>query len=76
MLKKELGVGATEGATHAEGTDEQEDPFKDVPILHHAKAELYLFDTDADLFVIQEKEVDADMGSNGQFDSTYQTIVN
>ena len=49
--------------------EEEEDPFKDVPVLHGAKAELYLFDTEADLFVIQEKDVDADMGSNGDFDS-------
>nr|XP_031859921.1 uncharacterized protein CI109_004528 [Kwoniella shandongensis]KAA5526993.1 hypothetical protein CI109_004528 [Kwoniella shandongensis] len=46
-----------------------EDPFKDVPVLHRAVAELYLFDTETDVFVIQEKEVDADMASNGEFDT-------
>ncbi|KAK8854741.1 hypothetical protein IAR55_003480 [Kwoniella newhampshirensis] len=46
-----------------------EDPFKDVPVLHRAIAELYLFDTDTDVFVIQEKEVDADMAANGGFDT-------
>ncbi|WVR07534.1 hypothetical protein IAU60_004576 [Kwoniella sp. DSM 27419] len=46
----------------------QEDPFVDVPVLHRAKAELYLFDTDSDVFVIQEKEVAADLASNGDFE--------
>ncbi|WVF72856.1 hypothetical protein IAT40_007674 [Kwoniella sp. CBS 6097] len=47
----------------------QEDPFKDVPVLHRATAELYLFDTETDVFVIQEKEVDADLASNGDFEN-------
>ncbi|WVR00053.1 hypothetical protein IAU59_007195 [Kwoniella sp. CBS 9459] len=47
----------------------QEDPFKDVPVLHRATAELYLFDTDTDVFVIQEKEVDADLASNGDYET-------
>lgn len=46
-----------------------EDPFADVPILHRATSELYLFDTEADIFVIQEKEVTADLASNGDHDS-------
>ncbi|WWD02638.1 hypothetical protein V865_000678 [Kwoniella europaea PYCC6329] len=46
-----------------------EDPFKDVPILHRAQAELYLFDIDTDVFVIQEKEVHADLASNGDYDT-------
>ena len=45
------------------------DPFKDVPVLSHTKGELYLFDTDTDVFVIQEKEVHVDMASNGAYDS-------
>ena len=48
---------------------ETEDPFKDVPVLSRTKAELYLFDTETDVFVIQEKEVDVDMASNGDYDS-------
>ncbi|OCF37982.1 cytoplasmic protein [Kwoniella heveanensis CBS 569] len=47
----------------------QEDPFKDVPVLHRATAELYLFDTETDVFVIQEKEVDADLASNGDYET-------
>lgn len=45
-----------------------EDPFKDVPILHRAKGELYLFETESDVFVIQEKDVDVDMAANAPFD--------
>jgi hypothetical protein len=45
------------------------DPFKDVPILFRSSAELYLFDTDTDVFVIQEKEVAVDLASNGEYDS-------
>lgn len=44
------------------------DPFKDIPILHHASAELYLFDTDTDVFVLQEKSVSVDLASNGVYD--------
>jgi hypothetical protein len=51
-------------------TVETEDPFKDVPVLSRSTAELYLFDTETDVFVIQEKEVDIDMASNGDFEST------
>ncbi|WVQ82121.1 hypothetical protein IAT38_004249 [Cryptococcus sp. DSM 104549] len=46
-----------------------EDTFKDVPVLHSAIAELYLFDTSTDLFVIQEKDVSADLAVNGEFDT-------
>lgn len=49
-----------------------EDPFKDVPILHRAKGELYLFETERDVFVIQEKDVDVDMASNAPYDSRYR----
>jgi hypothetical protein len=45
------------------------DPFKEVPVLFRTFAELYLFDTSADVFVIQEKEVDVDLASNGDYDS-------
>ncbi|WOO85774.1 Vacuolar import and degradation protein 27 [Vanrija pseudolonga] len=58
-----------EKAAGAEEPSEHEDPFKDVPVLHSAKGELYLFDTEADVFVIQEKDVDADLASNGAFDT-------
>ncbi|WWC71515.1 uncharacterized protein I206_105473 [Kwoniella pini CBS 10737] len=46
-----------------------EDPFKDVPILHRSSAELYLFDLETEVFVIQEKEVYADLASNGEYDT-------
>lgn len=39
-----------------------------MPILHRAKGELYLFDTETDVFVIQEKDVDVDMASNAPYD--------
>lgn len=45
-----------------------EDPFKDVPVLSTTPAELYLFDTETDTFVIQEKEVNVQLASNGEFD--------
>ncbi|ORY35530.1 cytoplasm protein [Naematelia encephala] len=45
------------------------DPFKDVPILSRDKAELYLFDTETDVFVVQEKEVDVDIALNGEYDT-------
>lgn len=54
---------------------ETEDPFKDVPVLSRTKAELYLFDTETDVFVIQEKEVDVDMASNGDYDSEFRRPV-
>nr|ODO02222.1 cytoplasmic protein [Cryptococcus depauperatus CBS 7855] len=47
----------------------QEDPFKDVPVLHQAPAELYIFDTETDLFVIQESNVHADLAENGPFET-------
>jgi hypothetical protein len=31
-------------------------------------AELYLFDTDTDVFVLQEKSVSVDLASNGEYD--------
>lgn len=37
-------------------------------MLSRTKGELYLFDTDTDVFVIQERDVDVDLASNGQFD--------
>ncbi len=54
-----------------EEAEEGEDPFEGIPILHRAPAELYLFDLDADVFVIQEKEVSVDMASNGDYDSEW-----
>ncbi|ODN78680.1 hypothetical protein L202_04263 [Cryptococcus amylolentus CBS 6039] len=47
----------------------QDDPFQGVPILHSAQAELYLFDTEADVFVIQEAHVSADMAENNEYDT-------
>jgi hypothetical protein len=47
------------------------DPFKDVPVLSRTSAELYLFDTETDVFVIQEKDVDVDLVSNGDYDGEY-----
>lgn len=47
------------------------DPFQDVPILSTSDAELYLFDTDADVFVIQAKTVKVQMASNGPYDSQF-----
>jgi hypothetical protein len=46
-----------------------EDPFKDVPVLSRTSAELYLFDTETDMFVIQEKDVQVDIAENGTFES-------
>ena len=46
-----------------------EDPFKDVPVLSHTPAELYLFDTEADVFVSQEKQVHVDIAANAEYDS-------
>jgi hypothetical protein len=61
-------------AAVAAADEEDEDPFKDVPVLHTAKAEMYLFDTEADLFVIQERDVDADLASNGLYDSESKSM--
>jgi hypothetical protein len=58
-------------ALSVEPTVETEDPFKDVPVLSRTTAELYLFDTETDVFVIQEKDVDVDMASNGDFESEF-----
>lgn len=57
--------------TVASGSQAKEDPFKDVPVLSRTKGELYLFDTETDVFVIQEKDVDVDMASNGEYDSEF-----
>lgn len=48
-----------------------EDPFQDVPILHRASADLYVFDTETELFVIQESNVSADLAENAEFDSKF-----
>jgi hypothetical protein len=53
----------------ANDADAVEDPFKDVPILSKTPAELYLFDTESDMFTIQEKEVQVEVASNGDFES-------
>jgi hypothetical protein len=45
------------------------DPFGSVPVLSRTSAELYLFDIDADMFVIQEKDVQVDIASNEEYDS-------
>ncbi|RXK41108.1 cytoplasmic protein [Tremella mesenterica] len=45
------------------------DPFKDVPVLTKTPAELYLFDTEADLFVVQENTVDVEIAANAEFDT-------
>lgn len=45
------------------------DPFKDVPVLSRSSAELYLFDTETDVFVIQEKDVQIDIASGSEFES-------
>jgi hypothetical protein len=65
----------TEPEAEAESGGETEDPFQDVPVLSRTTAELYLFDTETDVFVIQEKEVDVDMASNGDFESTFELIL-
>jgi hypothetical protein len=38
-------------------------------VLSRVTAELYLFDTQTDMFVIQEKDVQVDIASNGDFES-------
>jgi len=67
-----LAVTNKEPEVEAESETETEDPFQDVPVLSRTTAELYLFDTETDVFVIQEKEVDVDMASNGDFESTFK----
>lgn len=66
-----LKVDSEEAEGEAEAAPEPatRDPFQDVPVLSRTKAELYLFDTETDVFVIQEKDVDVDMASNGEYDS-------
>jgi hypothetical protein len=66
---EESSTTAAADAVAGEGELEVEDPFKGVPILHRAPAEIYLFDTQADVFVIQEREVWIELASNGDFDS-------
>lgn len=44
--------------------------FQDVPVLSSSLAELYLFDTDTDVFVIQEKTAQVEIALNSEFDST------
>lgn len=51
-----------------EEEQEEEDPFKGVPILHREQGELYLFDVDVETFVLQEKEVTVDIAQGGDFD--------
>jgi hypothetical protein len=70
-VEDKLAALTVEGSESPEDPESQEaeDPFKDVPVLSRTTAELYLFDTETDVFVIQEKEVDVDMASNGDFDS-------
>jgi hypothetical protein len=46
-----------------------EDPFEGVEIKHRTKAELYLFDTETDMFVAQgDEEVTMDIAVNAEFD--------
>lgn len=65
----QASVPGTEHPEEHEAEAEIDDPFEGIPILHRAPAELYLFDLDADVFVIQEKDVSVDMASNGDYDS-------
>ncbi|XAO25637.1 hypothetical protein I312_104465 [Cryptococcus bacillisporus CA1280] len=51
------------------GLEDSEDPFQNVPILHRASADLYVFDTETELFVIQESNVSADLAENTEFDT-------
>ena len=50
------------------------DPFENVPTLSRTHAELYFFDTDTEVFVIQEKEVDVDIAANGDYDGRSTTM--
>lgn len=54
---------------------EDPDPFQNVPILHRASADLYVFDTETELFVIQESNVSADLAENAEFDSKFTTCL-
>jgi len=72
MLKYDPDAPSKKGeasASVAEAAPVVEDPFKDVPVLSRTTAELYLFDTETDMFVIQEKEVQVDIAENGTFES-------
>ncbi|WVO23090.1 uncharacterized protein IAS62_004435 [Cryptococcus decagattii] len=51
------------------GLEDSQDPFQNVPILHRASADLYVFDTETELFVIQESNVSADLAENTEFDT-------
>ncbi|KAE8542527.1 hypothetical protein D1P53_001307 [Cryptococcus gattii VGV] len=51
------------------GLEDSEDLFQNVPILHRASADLYVFDTETELFVIQESNVSADLAENAEFDT-------
>jgi hypothetical protein len=48
---------------------DRSDPFKDVPVFSTTSAELYFFDTTSDMFIIQEKDIEVDIASNGEYDS-------
>ena len=50
-----------------------EDPFADVPVLHRAEGELYLFDVDVETFVVQSNKVTIDIAEGGTYD--YWLIV-
>jgi hypothetical protein len=52
-------------------TDPPTDPFADIPVLSRAPAELYVFDTETDMFVLQEKAVQVDIADNGEYDSEW-----
>lgn len=63
----ESAVRPAEASTSPDATEN--DPFKDVPVLLRSPAELYLFDTASDMFVLQEKDVQVDLAANAQYDS-------
>ncbi len=50
-----------------------EDPFADVPVLHHETGQLFLYDLDAESFVLQRDKVTVDICEGGPFD--YWLIV-
>ena len=68
-LKFDPSAPAAKDGEEAPEVEVAEDPFKDVPILSKTPAELYLFDTESDMFTIQEKEVQVEVASNGDFES-------
>lgn len=73
QLSRDLGGLSVSAATPSKGENaadsSAQDPFKDVPVLSSVTAELYLFDTDADVFIIQNKAVKVQTASNGPYDS-------